>query len=393
MDGFRSTEASDSEFSAEEYSRYSRQIILPEVGCKGQHRLRSASVLCIGAGGLGSPLMLYLAAAGIGRLGIIDLDIVGASNLHRQIIYKSSDIGRLKTHSARDHIQDLNPHCNVEVHDVLLNSNNALGILAAYDIVCDATDNFPSRYLINDACTILGKPNVYGSVQGFYGQVSVFNLRAESPNFRDLLPTPPPLDLIPSCAEAGVLGVLPGLIGIIQATETLKIITGIGEPLDGRLLVIDGQAMRFRELQLRCDPDRTLITSLVDYDQFCRQSDKVYDHDSSSTMNSILVKDLKLLLDSGDPSVLLLDVRRQEEASIAAIKGAWLVPLDNIESGEAIEHVRRLAEDKCIYVYCKLGGRSAKAVKLLAQHGITATNISGGIDAWSQEVDPTIPRY
>ena len=207
MDGFRSTEASNSEFSAEEYSRYSRQIILPEVGCKGQHRLRSASVLCIGAGGLGSPLMLYLAAAGIGHLGIIDLDIVGASNLHRQIIYKSSDIGRLKTHSARDHIQDLNPHCNVEVHDVLLNSNNALGILAAYDIICDATDNFPSRYLINDACTILGKPNVYGSVQRFYGQVSVFNLSAESPNFRDLLPTPPPLDLIPSCAEAGVLGV------------------------------------------------------------------------------------------------------------------------------------------------------------------------------------------
>ena len=336
MDGFRSTEASNSEFSAEEYSRYSRQIILPEVGCKGQHRLRSASVLCIGAGGLGSPLMLYLAAAGIGRLGIIDLDIVGASNLHRQIIYKSSDIGRLKTHSAKDHIQDLNPHCNVEVHNVLLNSNNALGILATYDIICDATDNSPSRYLINDACTILGKPNVYGSVQGFYGQVSVFNLSAESPNFRDLLPTPPPLDLIPSCAEAGVLGVLPGLIGIIQATETLKIITGIGEPLDGRLLVIDGQAMRFRELQLRCDPDRIPITSLIDYDQFCRQSDKVYDHDSSSTMNSILVKDLKLLLDSGDPSVLLLDVRRQEEASIAAIEGAWLVPLDNIESGEAI---------------------------------------------------------
>ncbi|GCE64489.1 molybdopterin-synthase adenylyltransferase MoeB [cyanobiont of Ornithocercus magnificus] len=397
MDSLRSIEVSSSGFSAEEYSRYSRQMILSEIGSEGQYRLRNAAVLCIGAGGLGSPIMLYLAAAGVGHIGIVDSDIVEGSNLHRQVIYGSSNTGQPKTHSARDRLQDLNPNCSIKVHNTILDTSNALKIIADYDIICDATDNFPSRYLINDACVILGKPDIYGSVQGFHGQASVFNLSTESPNFRDLLPAPPPLNLVPSCAEAGVLGVLPGLVGTIQATEALKVITGIGKPLDGRLLLVDGRTMQFREMRLRPDPDRVPITSLVNYDQLYKdQLDNICKHDRGSTLDSIdsiSVQDLKLILDNDDLDILLLDVRRQEEAAIATIKGARLIPLANIENSEAIEQVRDLARGKRVYVHCKLGGRSAKAVRILAQHGIVAVNVSGGIDAWSREIDTTIPQY
>ncbi|MGC6483669.1 MAG: molybdopterin-synthase adenylyltransferase MoeB [Synechococcus sp.] len=387
--GFPSDSSAD--LSAEERARYARHLTLPEVGLDGQRRLKGASVLCVGSGGLGSPLLLYLAAAGVGRLGIVDFDVVDHSNLQRQVIHGTAMVGRAKTSSARSRIEDLNPHCHVEEHNVQLTAVNALDLLASYDLVCDGTDNFPSRYLINDACTLLGTPFIYGSVQGFDGQVSVFNLTPTSPTYRDLVPEPPPPGLVPSCAQGGVLGVMPGLIGVLQATEAIKVITGIGQPLDGRLLLVDGLALRFRELHLQRIPNRQEVTQLIDYEAFCGVSGAV--PQEAIAMKSVNVLELKQRLDS-DEAAVLLDVRNPSEADVAVIPGAELIPLATIESGEALERIRTLASGgTTLYVHCKLGGRSAKAVALLAAHGVDAINVTGGIDSWSLQVDPTVPRY
>ena len=376
--------------SADERGRYARHLILPEVGVEGQKRLKAASVLCIGTGGLGSPLLLYLAAAGVGRIGIVDGDRVELSNLQRQVIHSCEWLGRSKARSAASRIQDLNPHCEVDVHERMLTSDNALNLIRAYDLVCDGTDNFPSRYLINDACVLLGKPLIYGSVQRFDGQVTVFNRTPTSPNYRDLLPEPPPAGAIPSCSEAGVMGVMPGLIGLMQATETIKLITGIGTPLDGRLLVVDALTMRFRELTLRVDPERPPIRSLVDYSQFCQPESITVE---SPLIPSISVIELKTLLDEGAEDLVLLDVRSPSEADVAVIGGSILIPLAAIESGEALEQVRQLTEGRRLFVHCKLGGRSLRALQALAGHGIQGTNVEGGIDAWAEQVEPDLPRY
>ena len=376
--------------SSDERGRYARHLILPEVGLSGQERLKAASVLCVGAGGLGSPLLLYLAAAGVGRLGIVDGDAVELSNLQRQVIHRSDAVGRSKARSAAESLHALNPHCQIDVHDVMVDRSNVMDLIADYDVVCDGTDNFASRYLINDACVLSGKPLIYGSVQRFEGQVTVFNCDPDSPNFRDLLPVPPSPGAIPSCSEAGVMGVMPGLIGLLQATETIKLITGIGRCLNGRLLVVDALSMRFRELTLRRDPDRPVIKDLIDYTQFCGAATTDMD---SSAIETISVTELKALLDGDAGDLALVDVRNPAEAEVVVIPSAVLIPLATIESGEAIEQVRSLAEGRRLFVHCKLGMRSAKAAQLLAEHGITAINVAGGIDAWAQEVDPTLPRY
>ena len=376
--------------SPDERGRYARHLILPEVGLAGQERLKAASVICIGAGGLGSPLLLYLAAAGVGRIGIVDGDAVELSNLQRQVIHGSDALGRSKAKSAAARLHELNPHCRIDVHDVMLDITNVMDLIADYDVVCDGTDNFVSRYLINDACVLSGKPLIYGSVQRFEGQVSVFNCNPDSPNFRDLLPVPPLPGAIPSCSEAGVMGVMPGLIGLLQATETIKLITGIGRCLDGRLLVVDALSMRFRELTLRRDPDRAPIKELIDCAQFSGSATTEMD---PSALETITVMELKVLLERDAGNVALVDVRNPAEAEIVVIPSAVLIPLATIESGEAIEQVRSLAEGRRLFVHCKLGMRSAKAAHLLAEHGISATNVTGGIDAWAQEVDPMLPRY
>ena len=369
----------------EERGRYARHLMLPELGVEGQERLKASSVLCVGAGGLGSSLLLYLAAAGVGRIGIVDGDVVELSNLQRQVIHGSSSIGVAKAQSAANRIAELNPLCRVEVHERMIDSSNALELIGDYDLVCDGSDNFPTRFLVNDACVLSRRPLVYGSVQRFDGQVSVFNATSDSPNYRDLLPEPPPAGAVPSCSEAGVMGVMPGLIGLLQATEAIKLITGLGRILDGRLLVVDALTMRFRELTLRRDTARPPIERLIDYRQFCQPT--------VPAMDSISVIELKALLESDASAVALVDVRNPAEAEVAAIPGATLIPLAQIESGEALEQIRALAADRRLLVHCKLGGRSARAVDLLAQQGINATNVTGGIDAWSQQVDPAVPRY
>ena len=381
------------ELSPDEIARFSRHLILPEVGMEGQKRLKAASVLCVGTGGLGSPLLLYLAAAGVGRLGIVDFDVVDHSNLQRQVIHGTSWVGKPKIESAKARIHEINPHCQVDLYETALSSDNALDIIRQYDIVCDGTDNFPTRYLVNDACVMLGKPNVYGSIFRFEGQASVFNLTAESPNYRDLFPEPPPPGMVPSCAEGGVVGVLPGIIGVIQATETVKIITGIGTTLSGRLLLFDALKMSFRELKLRPSPERPVIDKLIDYQEFCGVGGTAPGQEEAGAVESISVSELKALLDSGADDVLLLDVRNPQEAEIATIPGAVLVPLDQIESGSATEQVRQLASGKRLYAHCKLGGRSAKALIALKREGIEGINVAGGIDAWSQEVDASVQRY
>ncbi|MEB3177271.1 MAG: molybdopterin-synthase adenylyltransferase MoeB [Synechococcus sp.] len=381
------------ELSPDEIARFSRHLILPEVGMEGQKRLKAASVLCVGTGGLGSPLLLYLAAAGVGRLGIVDFDVVDHSNLQRQVIHGTSWVGKPKIESAKARIHEINPHCQVDLYETALSSDNALEIIGQYDIVCDGTDNFPTRYLVNDACVMLGKPNVYGSIFRFEGQASVFNLTAESPNYRDLFPEPPPPGMVPSCAEGGVVGVLPGIIGVIQATEAVKIITGIGTTLSGRLLLFDALKMSFRELKLRPSPERPVIDKLIDYQEFCGVGGTAPGQEEAGAVESISVRELKALLDSGADDVLLLDVRNPPEAEIATIPGAVLVPLDQIESGAAVEQVRELAAGKRLYAHCKLGGRSAKALIALKREGIEGINVAGGIDAWSQEVDASVQRY
>ncbi|MCP9917247.1 molybdopterin-synthase adenylyltransferase MoeB [Cyanobium sp. ATX 6F1] len=381
------------QLSPDEVARFSRHLILPEVGMEGQKRLKAASVLCVGTGGLGSPLLLYLAAAGVGRLGIVDFDVVDTSNLQRQVIHGTSWVGKPKIESAKHRIHEINPHCQVDLYETALTSENALEIIRPYDIVCDGTDNFPTRYLVNDACVLLGKPNVYGSIFRFEGQATVFNLDAESPNYRDLFPEPPPPGLVPSCAEGGVVGVLPGIIGLIQATEAIKILTGIGTSLSGRLLLFDALQMKFRELKLRPSPERPVIDKLIDYQEFCGVGGTAPGQEEAGTLEAISVIELKQLLDGDRSELLLLDVRNPPEVAIAAIDGAVLIPLDQIEGGQAIEQVRELTAGKRLYVHCKMGGRSAKALIALGRHGINGVNVSGGIDAWSQEVDPTVSRY
>ena len=373
----------EANLSSEEIARYARHISLPEIGIKGQEKLKTSSVACIGTGGLGSPLLIYLAAAGIGRIGIIDFDVVEYSNLQRQIIHTTDSIGLLKTDSAKQHIRKINPSCRVDLFNQKLTSSNALEILKAYDVICDCSDNFPTRYLINDACLILNKPNIYGSIAIFEGQVSVFNLKKDSPNYRDLIPTPPPQELIPSCSEAGVMGILPGIIGTIQAAEAIKIITNIGYPLNGRILIFNALKMQFKELTLKSNPENKNIHKLIDYKSFCSEV-KVKD-EVECDIESISIKELKVLLSQSSKEMLLIDVRNQNEYNQSSIKGSLLIPLSSIESGKAIDEIKILTAKKNLYVFCKSGKRSLLALKHLNKFGIRGINILGGIDAWNSE--------
>jgi adenylyltransferase/sulfurtransferase len=379
------------ELSREEFLRYSRHLILPDVGLAGQKRLKEAKVLCVGAGGLGSPLAMYLAAAGVGTIGVVDFDVVDASNLQRQILHGTSDVGRRKVESARETLEDLNPHVNVVLHGKRLTSENAVEVMAPYDLVADGTDNFATRYLVNDACVLLGKPNVYGSVFRFEGQASVF-AHADGPCYRCLYPEPPPPGLVPSCAEGGVLGILPGVIGLIQATEAVKLLVGIGESLVGRLLMYDALAMTFREFRVRKDPAcpvcgaRPTITALVDYEAFCG----VAGPEERGVDDGLEIEplELKRRMDRGE-DLLLLDVRNPDESVICRIDGAELIPLRELP-----DSVHRLDGARTIVVHCHHGMRAAQAVQFLRSVGFARVlNLRGGIDAWSVEVDPQIPRY
>ena len=377
----------------DELLRYSRHLILPDVGLEGQRKLKASRVLLIGAGGLGSPLALYLAAAGVGTLGIVDFDVVDVSNLQRQVLHGTKDVGRSKLDSARERIHDLNPHVAVETYETRLTSGNALEIIRDYDVVIDGTDNFATRYLTNDACVLLGKPNVYGSVFRFEGQASVF-ATADGPCYRCLFPEPPPPGLVPSCAEGGVLGVLPGLVGTIQATEGIKLILGIGEPLIGRLLLVDALTMRFRTVRLRKDPQCPAcgtreLTELIDYDQFCG----VAPHGGGRAMATtdipeISPRDLAERLRRGD-DIDLLDVREPYELDIAEIPGVTLIPL-----GELAAALPTLDPSRETVVICRTGNRSGKAVRQLQAAGFERVwNLAGGVHRWSDEVDPSVPKY
>lgn len=381
------------QLTKEEYERYSRHLILPEVGLEGQKRLKAASVLCIGTGGLGSPLLLYLAAAGIGRIGIVDFDTVDRSNLQRQVIHGTSWVGKPKIESAKNRIHEINPACQVDLHNVRLSSENALQLFEPYDVIVDGTDNFPTRYLVNDACVLTNKPNVYGSIFRFEGQATVFNYEG-GPNYRDLYPEPPPPGMVPSCAEGGVLGILPGIIGVIQATETVKIILGKGTTLSGRLLLYDALNMKFRELKLRPNPERPVIEKLIDYEQFCgipqAQAEAAQ---QQSAIPEMSVQELKQLLDSGENGFVLIDVRNPHEYEIARIPGAVLIPLPEIEQGAGVDKVRELVNGHRLIAHCKMGGRSAKALAILKAAGIEGTNVVGGITAWSREIDTSVPEY
>jgi len=381
------------QLTKEEYERYSRHLILPEVGLEGQKRLKAASILCIGTGGLGAPLLLYLAAAGIGRIGIVDFDVVDSSNLQRQVIHGASWVGKPKIESAKNRILEINPNCQVDLYETRLSSENALEILEPYDIVVDGTDNFPTRYLVNDACVLLNKPNVYGSIYRFEGQATVFNYEG-GPNYRDLYPEPPPPGLVPSCAEGGVLGILPGIIGVIQATEAIKIVLGQGTTLSGRLLLFNALEMKFRELKLRPNPERPVIEKLVDYEEFCGiPQARAAEAEQQAALPEITVQELKQLLDSGSQDFVLLDVRNPNEYEIAQIPGSVLVPLPEIESGEGIDRVKALVNGHQLVAHCKMGGRSAKALGILKQAGIEGINVKGGIQAWSREIDASVPEY
>jgi len=385
------------QLSNNEIARYSRHLLLPEVGLEGQQKLKAAKVLCVGTGGLGSPLAFYLAAAGIGTLGLVDFDVVDESNLQRQIIHTTKDVGRPKIDSAAEKLKALNPYMNVVKHETMLTSANALEIIRDYDIVADGTDNFPTRYLVNDACVITGKPNAYGSIFRFEGQASVFATK-EGPCYRCLYPEPPPPGLVPSCAEGGVLGILPGLVGVIQATEVIKLILGKGEPLIGRLLLVDSLGMHFRELKLRKNPDcpvcgtNPTVTKLIDYNQFCGitpepKAESVTGPTVQNGIPQISPVELKRRLDAGD-DLFVLDVREPHEYQIANL-GAKLIPL-----GELPNRLGELDSNREIVVHCKSGGRSQKASELLAQNGFKKLhNLAGGINGWATDVDPKVPKY
>ena len=383
--------------SAEEVKRYSRHLILPEVGMDGQRKLKQSSVLCIGAGGLGSPAAMYLAAAGIGRLGIVDFDVVDYSNLQRQLLHATPDVGRSKLASAKDKIQALNPHVQVDTYEVALSSDNALDLFEPYDVILDGTDNFPTRYLVNDACVLSGKPNAYGSIFRFEGQASVFATK-NGPCYRCLYPEPPPPGLVPSCAEGGVLGVLPGIIGVIQATESIKVMLGIGEPLIGRFLIYDALNMKFRELRLRKDPEcpvcgtNPTVTKLIDYEQFCgiHPEPAATSATGAPTVSDweITAVELKKKLDAGEKP-FILDVREPNEYQINRIPGSVLIPL-----GELPRRYQELPKDREIISQCKMGSRSAKAMDFLKTVGFTnVKNLKGGILDWVDKVDPSQPKY
>jgi molybdopterin/thiamine biosynthesis adenylyltransferase/rhodanese-related sulfurtransferase/molybdopterin converting factor small subunit len=375
--------------SNDEILRYSRHLIMPEVGMEGQQRLKAARVLCVGAGGLGSPLTLYLAAAGVGTLGLVDHDVVDYTNLQRQILHGTADVGRPKLASASEKLRAINPYIDIETFETRLTSENALDIVRRFDVVVDGTDNFPTRYLVNDACVLTGKPNVYGSIFRFDGQVSVFATR-DGPCYRCLYPEPPPPGLVPSCAEGGVLGILPGLVGVMQATEAVKLILGKGQPLVGRLLLVDALGMRFRELKLRrnpqcpvCGPHPT-IASLVDYEEFCGVRGE---EASTATVPEIQPEELKRRLERGD-DVFILDVREPHEYEICNL-GGRLIPL-----GDLPRRVSELDSAREIVAHCRFGPRSAKAVEFLRQTGFRKVkNLAGGIRAWAERVDPAMPRY
>lgn len=393
--------ASDIQFSKEEIQRYSRHLILPEVALEGQKKLKAASVLCIGTGGLGAPVSLYLAAAGVGRIGLVDFDKVDYSNLQRQVLFSTSDVGRTKLEAARDRLKGINPNIQIDLHSGHLSSANALDIIRPYDIVVDGTDNFPTRYCTNDACVLLNKPNVYGSIFRFEGQATVFDPRLnkdgkrQGPCYRCLYPEPPPPGMVPSCAEGGVLGVLPGVIGCIQATEAIKLILGKGKPLTNRLIRYNAMDMQFKEFKLRRDPacpicgDHPTIKELIDYHQFCgirgEESDTIIRADGA--VPAITVHDLKKKLDRKDDFVLI-DVREKHEYDICFLPQAKLIPLGTVPA--------RLSEfdpTKAYIVHCKMGGRSAQAVEIMRKAGLNATNVTGGITAWAKEVDRSMPVY
>jgi molybdopterin/thiamine biosynthesis adenylyltransferase/rhodanese-related sulfurtransferase len=379
-----------------EILRYSRQLIIPEVGKQGQEKLKGAKVLLIGTGGLGSPLALYLAAAGVGTLGLVDFDVVDQTNLQRQVLHGTSDVGRLKLESARDRLLEINPHVEVHLHPARLSSENALAILGQYDVIADGTDNFPTRYLVNDACVLLGKPNVYGSIFRFEGQVSVFAAQ-NGPCYRCLFREPPPPGLVPSCAEGGVLGVLPGIVGSLQALEVLKLILGVGEPLVGRLQLFDGLKFRWRELRIRKHPacpvcgDAPTIHELIDYDEFCGvRQQRISDAQDQSSVPQISPRELKTRLDTGD-AVTIIDVREPHEWDIASLEryGARLIPL-----GELTNRLAEVSLTGDVVVHCKSGARSAKATQQLRAAGLERVwNLEGGILAWSEQIDPTVARY
>ena len=377
----------------EEVQRYSRHLIIPEVGVEGQQRLKKARVVCVGAGGLGSPSALYLAAAGVGTLGLVDFDVVDTSNLQRQVLYSTGDAGRRKLDAAAERLTGLNPSVNVVTHETRLSSANALDILRDYDVVVDGADNFPTRYLVNDACVLLGIPNVYGSIFRFDGQASVFATKG-GPCYRCLYPEPPPPGLVPSCAEGGVLGVLPGIIGTIQAAEAIKLVLGIGESLAGRLLTLDALTMQFRTLRLRRDPecpicgDHPTVKALIDYQQFCGITPATT---AVSDVPEVSVEELKSEIDAGRP-LWILDVREPREWEICKLPGTTLIPLGELPKRLAEVPQGPGAPD--IVVHCKMGGRSAKAVRLLRDHGITnARNLTGGILAWIDRIDPSQAKY
>jgi molybdopterin/thiamine biosynthesis adenylyltransferase/rhodanese-related sulfurtransferase len=381
------------ELTNDEIRRYSRHLILPEVGVEGQKKIRSTSVLCIGAGGLGSPIAMYLAAAGIGKLGLVDFDVVDFSNLQRQILHGTEDVGKLKSESAKETLNRINPGVEIELHNVALTSENAMEIVAKYDIVVDGTDNFPTRYLTNDACVLLKKPNVYGSIFRFEGQASVFAPELGGPCYRCLYPEPPPPGMVPSCAEGGVLGILPGIIGCIQATEIIKLALGQGTSLVGRLMLYNALDMKFRELKLRRDPkcpacgDNPTVTELIDYQQFCGVPLESEAPDTSA--NEVTVEDMKKALEDPSLNIKVIDVREPDEFEIAHIEGVPQVPLSALP-----QRFTELDPNQSYYVHCKSGVRSMKALNFLNEQGFKyVKSVKGGILAWSEEIDPDVPQY
>ena len=381
------------ELTVDEVRRYSRHLIIPDVGMTGQKRLKNAKVLCVGAGGLGSPALLYLAAAGVGTLGIVDFDVVDESNLQRQVIHGQSDIGRSKAESARDSIREINPYVNVIVHKERLDSDNAMQIFADYDLIVDGTDNFATRYLVNDACVLLGKPYVWGSIYRFDGQASVF-WSEYGPCYRCLYPEPPPPGMVPSCAEGGVLGVLCASIGSIQVNEAIKLITGIGEPLAGRLMIYDALEMTYRSVKVRKDPEcpvcgkNPTVTELIDYEEFCGAvSEEAQEAAAGSTITARQLKDMQ----DADENIFLVDVREPNEYEIVSIPGSVLIPKGEFLSGAALE---RLPQDKRVVLHCKSGARSAECLAIVKNAGFSdAVHVGGGVLSWVATIDPSLPSY